>query len=181
MESLNKEDIRDHLLAYHNKHFSANLMSLCVVGNHDLDVMEEMVRKHFGTVENKHLELRDFSSDPLFDDTVIGHLVQFVPVKDTKMLTINWPRLPSVKSYWDGNPLNYLANALGDEGKHSLLSELIRQDLAVKLMAGPALRLQGTFAGFYIEITLTKKGMDNYEDVIRMTFSQINKFREKGA
>ena len=104
-----------------------------------------------------------------------------MPVKDTKVLTINWPKLPSIKSYWDGNPLDYLANAIGDEGKHSLLSELIKQDYAVKLMAGPALRLQNTFAGFYIEISLTQKGVDNYEDVIRMTFSHINKFKEKGA
>ena len=104
-----------------------------------------------------------------------------MPVKDTKILTINWPKLPSVKGYWDGNPLNYLSNSLGDEGKHSLLSELIRQDLAIKLMAGPALRMQGTFAGFYIEIHLTQKGMDNYEEVIRITFSQINKYKEKGV
>ena len=72
---MDKEDIREHLLAYHNKHFSSNLMSLCVVGNHELDLMEEMVRSHFETVENKRLQLIDFSNDPMFDDTVIGHLV----------------------------------------------------------------------------------------------------------
>ena len=116
-------------------------MNLCIVGNHELDAMEAMMRRHFEDVPDKKLELRDFTNDPLFGNDVIGHLIQFVPVKDTKMLTITWPKLPSVKEYWDGNPLNYLAHSLGDEGKHSLLSELIKQDLAVKVMAGPALRL----------------------------------------
>ena len=75
----------------------------------------------------------------------------------------------------------YLSHSLGHEGENSLLSELIRQDLAVKVMAGPSYRLQETFSGFYIDITLTEKGMANYEEVIRITFSQINKFKAEGA
>ena len=64
-----------------------------------------------------------------------------VPVKESKLLTIKWPKLPSVKNYWNGNPLLYLSNAIGHEGENSLLSELIRQDLAVSVMAGPSSRL----------------------------------------
>ena len=71
------------------------------------------------------------------------------------MLSIKWPKLPSVKQYWEGSPLYYLANLVGHEGKNSLLSELIRQDLAVKVMAGPSIKLQGAFSGFWIDITLT--------------------------
>lgn len=96
-------------------------------------------------------------------------------------MTIRWPKLPPVRDRWDGNPLQYLSHALGHEGENSLMSELIRQDLAVVVMAGPATRLQDTFSGFYVDITLTEKGVRQYEEVIRLTFAQINKFKQQGA
>ena len=34
LDSLNVPDIREKLLRYHADHYSANLMSLCLVGNH---------------------------------------------------------------------------------------------------------------------------------------------------
>lgn len=62
----------------------------------------------------------------MYDETTLGHLVQFVPIKELRLLTIKWPKLPSTKDMWDGNPLNYISNVLGHEGKNSLLSELIK-------------------------------------------------------
>ena len=107
----------------------------------------------------------------MYDNNVLGHVIQYVPVKDSKLLTIKWPDLPSVKDLWSGNPLLYLSHSIGHEGENSLLSELIRQDLAVVVMAGPSSKLQDNRAGFYIDITLTEKGVANYEEVIRITFS----------
>ena len=86
-------------------------------------------------------------------------------------MSIKWPVLPSVKEYWNGSPLHYLSNSLGHEGENSLLSELIRQDLAVVVTAGPAARLQGAFSGFWIDITLTEKGMADYFEVVRIVFA----------
>ena len=68
----------------------------------------------------------------------------------------------------------YLAHSLGHEGENSLLSELIRQDLGVSVMAGNAGRLQETFGGFYIDITLTDKGMKDWEPGYK---KEINMFK----
>ena len=40
LESLNIPGIRDKLLTYYGEHYSANLMALCLVGNHQLDDLE---------------------------------------------------------------------------------------------------------------------------------------------
>ena len=47
LESLKLEGIREHLLKYHKEHYSSNLMSLCIVGNHELDTMEDFAKSHF--------------------------------------------------------------------------------------------------------------------------------------
>ena len=50
-------------------------MSLAVVGNHDLDELEKYVREHFENIEDKKVELKDYSDDPMYDNTVLGHVV----------------------------------------------------------------------------------------------------------
>ena len=72
----------------------------------------------------------------MFDESSLGHLIKFVPIKELRLLSIKWPKLPSTKEKWDGNPLKYLSHVLGHEGENSLLSELIKQDLAITLSSG---------------------------------------------
>jgi len=69
-------------------------------------------------------------------------------------------------------PLDFLSSVIGHEGKNSLLSYLIAYDLAVELSTSPGHSLSG-MTSFEIDITLTKKGISNYENVIEATFSYL--------
>ena len=68
-------EIMQHLFNYHSENYSANIMSLCIVGNYPLEEMEVMAKEHFGDIENKKVVLKDFKTDPMYDDNVLGHLV----------------------------------------------------------------------------------------------------------
>ena len=116
-------------------------MSLCLVGSNSLDELEKLARENFSEVVDKDLSLVDFSDDSMFDNTSLGHLIQFIPIKESWLLSIKWPKLPSTAQLWDGNPLAYLSHVFGHEGVNSLLSELVNQDLAITLSVGPAARL----------------------------------------
>ena len=60
-------------------------MSLCLVGNHPIDRLQELAEEHFSGVQNKDLELRDFTlGDPLYDENTLGHLIKIVPIKDLR-------------------------------------------------------------------------------------------------
>jgi len=61
LQSLNIPDIRERLLTYYDEHYSANLMSLCLVGNHPIDTLEELAIEHFSEIENKNMALKDFT------------------------------------------------------------------------------------------------------------------------
>ena len=85
-------DIREQLLRYYDQHYSANLMSLCLVGNHSIDDLQEMAVEHFSGIENKDLTLTDYTQGELpYDETTLGHFVKIVPIKDLRSLSIEWP------------------------------------------------------------------------------------------
>lgn len=69
---------------------------------------------------------------------------------------------------------------VGHEGANSLLSELIRQDLASSLSCGDRQRCQGNYSGFKITVTLTEKGVAQKEEVVRLIFAFISKMRRSG-
>ena len=48
-----QKELRDALRAYWTYWYSSNIMSLVVVGNHELDELEDMVRKYFAQIVNK--------------------------------------------------------------------------------------------------------------------------------
>ena len=64
-----------------------------------------------------------------------------MPVKDTKILYIRWPDLANNLTQWDGSAPNYVEHVIGQQGRASLVSELIRQGLATKLQASHTSRL----------------------------------------
>jgi len=68
-------------------------------------------------------------------------MIKIVPVKDVKRLEIKWPMLPDSRHLWEGDPLAYISHLIGHEGKNSLLSELIKQDLATSISSGNYKRL----------------------------------------
>ena len=130
------------MLKYFNAHYSANLMTLCIVGNHQLDYMEQLVVSDFSQIKNKEIKVKDYSHVAFYDSKkTLGHLVKVVPVKDTKILYIKWPDLANNLTQWDGSAPNYVEHVIGQQGTNSLVSELIRQGLATKLQASHTSRL----------------------------------------
>ena len=67
-------------------------MSLCLVGNHEIERLEEMAVEHFSGIENKNLELRDYTKgEPLYDASTLGHMIKVVSTKDLRSLQLSWP------------------------------------------------------------------------------------------
>ena len=95
-------------------------------------------------------------------------MVKFVPVKDKDVLSVTWV-LPYVQKELRSQPLNYFSHLFGHEGENSILSYLISEGLALELSAGPDHELW-SYSTFEINVTLTKKGLENYEKVIEAIF-----------
>lgn len=132
----------------------------------------------FSAVENKSVVLPDLGSPAPFPREKLGKMVKFVPVKDKDIITLFWI-LPYVQMDIRAQPLGYYSFLFGHEGENSLLSYLKAEGLANELSAGGDHELW-SFSNFYVDISLTKKGLANYEQVVEAVFQYANKIREAG-
>lgn len=121
----------------------------------------------------------DLGSPAPFPAERLGQFVKFVPVKDKDILTIYWI-LPYCQLEHGTKPLDYLSHLFGHEGENSLLSYLMSEGLALELSAGGDHELD-SFSTFMVEVVLTKKGIENYENVVEAVFQYAQIIKEAGA
>jgi insulysin len=137
-------------------------MKLCVTGRHDISQLEQWVTELFSKVEDKSVVVPNYNEPkPAYNDKNLGQFLKFIPVKDKDILSFVW-YLPSTEKEYKTQPLRYHSHLFGHEGENSLLSFLIAEGLALELSASHDHNLNGAFTNFNIDITLTKKGLDNY-------------------
>ncbi|XP_058980135.1 insulin-degrading enzyme-like isoform X1 [Musca domestica] len=170
-------EVRDELLKFHKQWYSANIMSLAVIGKDNLDELEQMVLKKFSEIENKNVDVPTWPREP-YDDNQYGQRVLIVPVKDLRSLTISFTTDDLTRLYKTA-PDSYLTHLLGHEGKGSILSELRRLGWSNDLLAGHQNILHG-FGFFEIHITLTTEGANHVDDIINIVFQYLKMLREIG-
>jgi len=129
--------VRDELLAFYEKHYSANVMRLVVLGSQSLDELEELVVPMFAQVPNKSFEPSEIA-EPLFTANSLPMFVQVKPQATLRQLSVVFP-ITDYRAQYRIKPVSYVANLVGHEGEGSLLSQLKVEGLAEGLGASSGL------------------------------------------
>jgi insulysin len=170
--------IRDELISFYNANYSANVMQLAVLGAESLDELEAMVVPLFSAVPNTH-RTQDAIAAPLFSPERLPMLVQVKPQATLRQLDLAFP-IPDYRKAYDAKPVSYLGNFIGHEGEGSLLSQLKAEGLAEGLSAGTGLHWPGGGL-FSVSISLTEKGVSDYQRVLQLFFAYTDMLRKEGA
>jgi len=83
-------DIRQALFDYHNKYYSANLMTLSVLGKESLDELQETVERLFSPVRNTNEPMPIWTENP-YTENELGVWINLVPVKDLRDMHVVFP------------------------------------------------------------------------------------------
>ena len=134
LEDRPEATVREDLLAFYDKHYSANQMKLAVLGSESLDELEAMARSMFSAIPNKSFEYEQIAA-PLVAPGDLPMLVQITPQATMRELQVAFP-IPDYRAQYTAKPLSYLGNLVGHEGAGSLLSQLKAEGLAEGLGAG---------------------------------------------
>ena len=169
--------IRDELLNFYDKHYSANVMRLVVLGSESLNELESMVVPMFSPVPNKSFEHEAIEA-PLFVNGALPMQVEIKPQATSRQLQVSFP-IAEYRSEYKAKPLSYLGNLIGHEGEGSLLSQLKAEGLAESLAAGSGLAWRGG-SMFSVTVTLTEEGVANQERILQLLFSYLDMLREQG-
>ena len=81
-ETLSQPGIRDSLLEFHKKYYSANIMTLTVQGKEDMATLEKWVKESFSDIENKDVELPNLGVPEPYGKKELAKIVKFEPVQD---------------------------------------------------------------------------------------------------
>ena len=173
-ETLNIPGIRDMVIEFYQKYYSANLMTLALYGKESTEVLDEYARALFSSIPNKNIEL-PVHERPRFQSVMT--ITKIMPVKNTNTLKLVWA-IPSQIEVFRERPAGYLSQLLGHEGKNSLLSYLKNENLAEELNSGNE-DLFSCCSYIYVDIKLTEKGLGQYEHILEVVHCYINNLKSQ--
>ena len=168
--------VREDLLTFYGRYYSANLMALAVLGNESLDELEAMVTGIFSPVPNHDVEIEDIGV-PRIAPERLPLLVYIQPKATARSLSIAFA-MPDYSDRYRAKPLQYIGNLLGHEGEGSLLSLLKEQGWAEALGAGSAIAYRGG-SEFNISISLTEEGLKERDQVLREVFEYLQLLKDE--
>ena len=178
LKTLSIPNIRDRLIEYYKKYYTSEIMNLCVYNNKSLNEQLKLVESLFTLVPKiDNFVMPRYDEVKPYDENNLKYFYKIVPVKEINEIQLEW-YLPFCEDYHT-RPLSYLSAAIGHEGPYTLASSLNKDNLCSELLAGPS-SICKTYMTFYISISLTKKGFENYKEVILRTLKYIKVIQSKG-
>jgi insulysin len=168
---------QEEFIRFYETYYSANRMSLVLLSNKGVDELEKLAKAYFLPVKNNNLKKLKYEPDYL--EQVMGlRIIKRLPVKDIRELTLMFS-MPGFIEHYKTKPETLVGFCMGHEGKGSILSYLKSQGLATGMSAGGG-NTTADYGSFMINIKLTQKGVEQYQDVIKSCFSYITLLHEKG-
>ena len=171
------QPVREDLLAFYRAHYSAERMSLVLLGREPLAELEGWARDKFSQVPRREAARTPVAA-PLFRPDTLPKRLDAVPLKDQKRLQLSFP-VPSVEAYYRSKPLVYLADLLGHEGEGSLLS-LLKARGWVDALAASGGRNMGTETTLELDLTLTDAGVEAVDGIVAQIFAYLRLIERDG-
>lgn len=169
--------IRDELIAFYEKHYSSNIMSLAIIGSEPLDVLQQWAVSKFSPIPNRKASRQQFNID-LYRAEDLPARMNITPLTDQRFMVLTFP-IPLVEEHRFTRPRSYIGNILGHEGVGSLLSELKKKGWVSSLSAGGGTDTRYS-ATFEISVGLNAEGVAHVDDIITEVFHAINTVRGSG-
>ncbi|KAL8419541.1 hypothetical protein RB594_002666 [Gaeumannomyces avenae] len=170
-------NVRDKFIEFYNKHYSANLMKLVVLGREPLDVLEKWVADLFSGIPNKDLPPARWEDEEPFGPEQLGMQCFTKPVMETRELNLFFPFFDEEPLY-ESQPSRYISHLIGHEGPGSIMSYIKSKGWANSLTAGPYSVCPGSPSIFDCQIRLTEEGLQNYKEVVKVFFQYVSLLRE---
>ncbi|MDX9741529.1 MAG: insulinase family protein [Gammaproteobacteria bacterium] len=164
------ESARDAVIDFYRKHYSANLMTLVVIGAEPLPRLKAMVEERMSAIPDTGRKARRIEAS-LRAPAQGPERLDVVPFKEQRLLRLEFV-FPWEASYTLSKPTTYLAHLLGHEGAGSLHALLIERGWITNLSAGGS-RMTDSEGVFSVSLELTPSGVAAAEEIAELVFRHI--------
>lgn len=169
---------RQKLLEFFRYYYSADVMTLAVVGKESLAQLEQWVTDLFGGIPDRDATAELFTQ-AYINPKLLASRLNVVPQKDALAVSFMFP-VTSTDSHYRSKPLDYIANLIGHEGEGSLLALLESLGWAHQLSAGAGFMdaVQGVFE---VSIQLTEEGVGRIDEIGALLFHYLELIKMEGV
>ncbi|OQR95414.1 insulin-degrading-like enzyme, metalloprotease family M16A [Thraustotheca clavata] len=194
--TLNQPHVREALLEYHSKYYTAGRMKLVVTGKESVAELQNIVSSFFQDIPVDQqckchpylMNLANTASTPCpilynvngqlpYMPEQLGQHVKIVPVIDQHCIHLLFPVPPISPTEYGVDAHSMLSEILGHEGDGSLLSLFKSKHWAYMLSAGVFNdEVEWTF--FTISIKCTAQGMQHLSEIVDYTFQMVQLVQE---
>lgn len=180
LASVDPEKLRKKILAFHDKYYSANLMTIAVISESDPDHIKKIIEDKFSNIPNKNVER------PFFNETAIAPFTDDVKQRVYYMQGFSEPSTLSLvfevgpeKGKYEFHPLVFFSTYFNYHSDNSLKQRLINDDLVTSV--GDEIALQDYNGALYIvTFDLTAKGKNHMSLIMQHFFEFINFLKRLG-
>lgn len=170
--------LRDALLTFRDKYYSANLMRAIIYSNKPLPELAQMAADTYGRVENKNIKQPEITV-PVVTDAQKGVFIHYVPAIPRKALRIEF-RIDNNSDKFRSKTDELISYMISNRSHNTLSDWLQEEGLADSISASSDPMSAGNSGVFAITVSLTDKGLANRDDVVAAIFSYINALKTKG-
>ena len=171
-------DVQNDLLKFFEENYSADQMTLVVLGRNTLDELEAMVTEKFSAIVNRNIGNRA-ALPPAIKRELLPIEVRHQTLKETQSLSYNFP-VPALGPHSATKPGIYISNLLGHEGEGSLYNYLRELGL-VEALGASAQRFDDDNSFISIDIELTDAGADQIPVITEALFDYIELIKASGV
>ena len=163
-EVLNQTDLRDRLLKMYYKYYSSEIMNLVLYSKLSMEDLNKLLDNLFTSVpKRENFEMPKYDKVKPYNENTVGFFYKIIPIKNVDKIRFIW-YLPFCENYY-ARPLKFWSSLFGHEGPNTITASLKRDNLITSLTTSTK-DYANTFSTFELEVELTKKGFDNYKEVI---------------
>lgn len=171
------ESARDAVIDFYGRHYSAERMTLAVIGREPLAKLRAMVEQRMTAIRHG-IPAPARADVPLRPDGQGPLRLDVVPFKDQRLLRLEFA-FPWHEEYMLGKPGALLSHLIGHEGAGSLHALLLRRGWITGVSAG-ANRLSDREGVFAISMELTQAGVARTDEIAALTFQYLALIAREG-
>lgn len=169
--------ILDTVKAQYEKYYSADIMTLAVVGNYPTEELMTWAEDKFSLVPSRG-DNRDLNRPAPYLEDQVGVKVMVNTLENDRSVRLNFA-LPSRRAFFNKKPVSYITTILGGEAKGSLFDVLKEKGYLKSYYVYPS--DVEDFTELTAHFNLTDKGYENSDEVIESFFAYVKMLSESGV
>ncbi|TKR71921.1 hypothetical protein L596_019451 [Steinernema carpocapsae] len=167
--------LKQAVKTFHDTHYSANLMTLCVIDNRPLDEMEETLKTlDFHKIPNKNLETKVWNEHPYGRDD-LGFIVKLAG--SSSVIRLEFPT-DDFDQFYNSQPAEYVVQLINCPLQGGLFANLKERNWIEQLVAHHKTIARG-FGLF--SITITINWLKHVPEMLELIFSYIGHLKRVGV